>query len=135
VFVLQNSTGSPTNWIEIKSDGSIRTPLSNSDLVPAGKKLIVQDVEYTIRGPAAYANKRVYISIHLGALGQSTASFRTSMVLDANAEGSGAHYMTTGFSVVSGEGIGISSFVYPNNQSGNANINATLRGVLVLPNA
>jgi hypothetical protein len=79
----------------------------------------------------AYAGKRLYFGIHLGAIGQGTVSFRTSVVLDDSAEGSGSHYMDVGMVVRKGDAIGPSPFVFPNNGSGDANMEITLRGVLV----
>jgi hypothetical protein len=100
-------------------------------VVPAGKALIIKDVEYTIRGPGAYAGNRPYFGIHLGAPGQGTVSFRTSVVLDASAEASGSHYMSAGMVIKKGNAILPFPFVYPNNPSGDAKMEITLRGNLI----
>jgi len=130
-MVLQYSPNSTIPFIEVKSNGDIITYSSWDDMIPTGKALIIKDVEYTIRGPGAYAGKRVYFGIHLGAPGQGTVSFRTSVVLDASAEGSGSHYMNAGMVIKKGDAIGPCPFVFPNDGSGNANMEITLRGVLV----
>jgi hypothetical protein len=130
-MVLQYSPNSAIPFIEVKSNGGIATYSSWNDMIPTGKALIIKDVEYTIRGPGAYAGKRVYFGIHLGPPGQGTVSFRTSVVLDASAEASGSHYMNAGMVIKKGDAIVPFPFVYPNNGSGNANMDITLRGVLV----
>jgi hypothetical protein len=130
-MVLQYSPNWTIPFIEVKSNGGITTYLSWNDMIPTGKALIIKDVEYTIRGPGAYANKRVYFGIHLGTPGQGTVSFRTSIVLDSTAEASGSHYMNAGIVIKKGDEIHPSRFVYPNNGSGSANIEITLRGILV----
>ena len=122
---------SPIPFIGVNPDGSVAVYSAWQDMIPAGKALMVRDIEYTVRGPAAYANQRLYFAIHLGALGQGTWSFRTSLKLDATAEGSGAHYLSSGMLVTRGAAITPFPFVYPNNGSGDATMDLTLRGELV----
>jgi hypothetical protein len=130
-MVLQYSPNMTIPFIEVKSNGGIATYSSWDDMIPAGKALVIKDVEYTIRGPGAYAGKRVYFGIHLGPPGQGTVSFRTSVVLDVSAEASGSHYMNAGMVIKKGDAIGPFPFVYPNNGSGDAKMDITLRGFLV----
>ncbi|MEZ4382956.1 MAG: hypothetical protein R3A79_16640 [Nannocystaceae bacterium] len=127
--VLQRS-GHPAGFIEVRSDGSVHAADAPENVVPAGMRLVVQDVEWLYRGAKADAGRRMVARIHLGALGQGTWSFLGSAQLDSEGAAAGAHYMRAGFVVHHGEAIHAGSFVYPNNPHGDGTLEMTLRGYL-----